>query len=72
MEISEWLSIAIIAYVLAIQLLRIVYLLFRPKFLNERRFGIPQTKIMMLAYYVLATYFLTAAILLKFDIRIIP
>jgi len=52
-------------YVLILQILKIVYLLFKPKFLNAERFGPPKSKGMLLAYYLIALFFLIIFILDK-------
>lgn len=54
-------------YVIVLQLLKIIYLLFKPKFLNAERFG-PPSKYMLLAYYILAMFFLTILTLEKLNI----
>lgn len=55
-------------YVLIIQLLKLIYLIFKPKFLNSERFGPPKSKIMLAAYYVIAIFCLLLLILEEFNI----
>ncbi|MDQ6608770.1 MAG: hypothetical protein M3Y85_03015 [Bacteroidota bacterium] len=50
-------------YVLIIQILKLVYLIFEPRFLSSKMFGPPKTKIMLAAYYLLAIIFLLLLIL---------
>jgi hypothetical protein len=53
--------ISIIVFILHI--LKIVYVLFEPKFLNPERFGPPKTKLLLILYYLMAIFFLLTAIL---------
>ncbi|KIC90648.1 hypothetical protein [Flavihumibacter sp. ZG627] len=55
------------AYVFMLTLLKLVYLLFKPKFLNPSRFG-PPSKLMMSVYYITILFFLLLFILSRLDI----
>jgi hypothetical protein len=54
-------------YVIILQLLKIIYLLFKPKFLNVERFG-PPSKYMLLVYYLVVTFLLVILTLEKLEI----
>ncbi len=55
------------AYVFMLTLLKLIYLLFKPKFLNPSRFG-PPSKLMMSVYYITILFFLLLFILSRLDI----
>ena len=54
-------------YVIILLLLKTVYLLFKPKFLNPERFG-PPSKYMLLVYYIVIIFFLLILTLEKLNI----
>jgi hypothetical protein len=57
--------IAITIYVLILQFLKLIYLFFKPKFLSEKRFGSPKSKLMISAYYLIAICFILEILLRK-------
>lgn len=61
-----YISLTVIAWLAVWQLLRIIYLLLKPKFLSPEWFGTPKTKAMLFAYYVVTLYFLITVIIDKF------
>lgn len=54
--------------VIIIHILKLVYLWFKPKFLNERVFGLPTDKIMISIYYLLTILVLVVITLDKFKV----
>ncbi|HVT83916.1 MAG TPA: hypothetical protein VHD35_01875 [Chitinophagaceae bacterium] len=54
-------------YVIVLQVLKVIYLLFKPKFLNPVRFG-PPSKYMLLAYYIIVIFVLLLFTLEKLNI----
>ncbi len=55
----------LIAYVAVLQVLRIIFILFQPKFMNPDRFGPPKTKFLMFSYYLVTLYFLITIMIEK-------
>lgn len=56
------------AFILVHQLLKLIYLLFEPKFMGKERFGPPKSKMMIAAYYIVAIFMLTLFLLDSLDV----
>ncbi len=61
-KIGDISLIIIFGYVVVLHILKIVYLHFKPKFLNPVRFG-PPSKMLMTIYYIFIIYSLVVYIL---------
>ncbi|MEJ7625530.1 MAG: hypothetical protein WKF35_01610 [Ferruginibacter sp.] len=66
-NISTVVIIIISSYVAFLQIFKIIYTLFKPKFLNPERFGPPKTKLMLVAYYLVALFFVVMMIIEKIE-----
>lgn len=53
----------ITAYVLVLSLIKLVYLLFRPKFISSEKFGPPTSRVELFGYYIVFIFFLLLTVL---------
>ncbi|MBC7848636.1 MAG: hypothetical protein H7Y31_02815 [Chitinophagaceae bacterium] len=68
-EIAHWFTIIILSFVVITHLLRLIYLVFRPKLLTDVKFiSAPPPKTRLILYYLLIILVLTAVVLQKLGI----
>lgn len=63
--IAKYVVIATSGYLFIQQLLKIIYILFRPKWLSGKRYGFPTSKFEMVGYYLCAMLVMAMAFLAR-------
>jgi len=60
--------VVLLSLVILLQLLRIIKIIFKPRFLNHKVFDFPESKLLKVLYYLCSILVLLLVILLKLNV----